>query len=267
MSDDFDSPSPIWPAILRSGLAKLDECRAKCPGVGGDVDAMNLRFLLKQGAITGDDRRVIEKAAHTLASLSHALNIDAAAEVRAMRLIYSIQELPGLLGDTQQALAHALHVTKDNAGFSTSIALRRVEEQVRQALAAFNGRSVASPTTEVQIQSAESHASVDTLLGRFVEEVGYCVQQAEPGAAVYVVGPAPLHRYIARMEEGTETEQIATAQAIRDAFNRELVAQLGPEDIERIKARYARADEVSARIESAALPSPAVAVGASTPRC
>lgn len=44
-------------------------------------------------------------------------------------------ELVAALSDAQQALAHALHVLKDNGSFGTSIALKYAEEKARAVLA------------------------------------------------------------------------------------------------------------------------------------
>ena len=49
------------------------------------------------------------------------------------------QELLAALSDAQQALAHALYVTKDlPLSFSTGIALKGAEERARQALAKYD---------------------------------------------------------------------------------------------------------------------------------
>lgn len=69
---------------MSAALVKLDDCRRKCPGIGGDVDAMNLRHLLERGEV---QHMVMTQAASRLESLSQSLEIDASAEVAELRAV------------------------------------------------------------------------------------------------------------------------------------------------------------------------------------
>lgn len=85
--------SPALPrnAIVRAALAKLNECRAKCPGIGGDVDAMNLRAMIERGEW---QRSTTDQAAHTLEHLSKSLDVKAIDEVAALRLLPLFEAAP-----------------------------------------------------------------------------------------------------------------------------------------------------------------------------
>lgn len=84
-------PDAIRRTIIKAALARLDECRAKCPGVGGDVDAMNLRHLGDRIAFDDEHARPLMQAARTLENLSQSLEIDASDEVDAL---LSLTECP-----------------------------------------------------------------------------------------------------------------------------------------------------------------------------
>lgn len=73
--------TPAARIVMRAALSKLDDCRAKCPGVGGDVDAMNLRAMLERHEFHPS---TLAQAADRLRSLSESLDIDAREEVIAL---------------------------------------------------------------------------------------------------------------------------------------------------------------------------------------
>lgn len=80
-------------AILRAALAKLNECRIKCPGVGGDVDAMNLRAMIRRNEW---QRSTTDQAAMRLESLAKSLDVEAADEVAALRLLPLFEAAPDM---------------------------------------------------------------------------------------------------------------------------------------------------------------------------
>ena len=47
-------------------LERLNQCRAQCPGIGGDVDAMNVRFLIREKHW---NRHTVWQAFNTLTAL------------------------------------------------------------------------------------------------------------------------------------------------------------------------------------------------------
>lgn len=73
--------------VMKSALIRMNEVREKCPGVGGDIDAMNLGHMIQNGPIQG----ALNQAADRLESLSRTLKIDAEMEVAALREIASTQ--------------------------------------------------------------------------------------------------------------------------------------------------------------------------------
>lgn len=86
--------------IYKAALTMLNACRQKCPGAGGDVDAMNLRHLITAKII---DLSASTQAARTLENLSHALEIDAESEVCALLEIATVNAAD----DLKEALRHA----------------------------------------------------------------------------------------------------------------------------------------------------------------
>lgn len=72
--------------VMKAALEKLDECRSACPGVGGDIDASNLRNMMKLGL----DKSAGMQAMRTLRSLSNSLGIEAEAEVIALETVLKI---------------------------------------------------------------------------------------------------------------------------------------------------------------------------------
>lgn len=77
----------IHAAICRAALARLNECRAKCPGIGGDIDASNLQWMIGKGEFHDS---TMAQAAKTLEHLSTVLGIDAAGEVHLLRNAYPL---------------------------------------------------------------------------------------------------------------------------------------------------------------------------------
>lgn len=73
-----------------AALVKLDDCRAKCPGIGGDIDAANLRAMIHEGIC--DDMTTIAQASRILRSLSKSLNIDAVRECDALDALPVVSE-------------------------------------------------------------------------------------------------------------------------------------------------------------------------------
>lgn len=80
------NPTPALPrnAIMRAALVKLNECRAKCPGIGGDVDAMNLRTMIGRNEWS---RSTTDQAAKCLDWMGHDLGIETADEAAALRAL------------------------------------------------------------------------------------------------------------------------------------------------------------------------------------
>jgi hypothetical protein len=71
-------------SVYKAALTKINECRSKCPGVGGDIAASNLRYLIENRLIK---KTTAIQAADTLESLSRGLEIDASDEIDALRQI------------------------------------------------------------------------------------------------------------------------------------------------------------------------------------
>lgn len=67
--------------VMRALLNKTDDCRAKCPGIGGDVDAMNLRAMLERGEF---DAGAVRQAQRGLLALASSLDIEAGDECGAV---------------------------------------------------------------------------------------------------------------------------------------------------------------------------------------
>lgn len=80
--------------IYRAGIVKLNECRNKCPGIGGDIDCANLRWLERNNVL---DVKAAKQAAGTLESLARSLDIGAGEEVWALRHIGEAAGAEGLL--------------------------------------------------------------------------------------------------------------------------------------------------------------------------
>jgi hypothetical protein len=225
-----------------------------------------LHGFLDRATINESDLGVIHQAADTLESFSHELKIDAAAEVQGMRSIFQIEaanKVGTVLQDAQQALAHAIYVMSDKGTFSSSIALKGTEARVKDAIASLSFSGFASSKSASDEAKQRLRREV---IGRYVADHGYFVQQSEPGAAVFVVAPeSHAYRYIARMDEGTEAEQLANAAVIKDALNAAMVAKFSSTDVDTIIAYYARCDEVDAKLNARvgredALPAPALAM-------
>lgn len=88
----------IHAAVYRAALLKLDECRDAIPGIGGDIDAANLRALIRRGETC---RSTSDQAANTLEYLSRAITehghaIDAESEVLALRSVTMMDAAPKL---------------------------------------------------------------------------------------------------------------------------------------------------------------------------
>ncbi len=82
--------TPFSVCIYRAAIAKLNECRTKCPGIGGDVDVANLWWLIEHGERSGSAER---QAARTLESLARGLEITAGSEVEALRALDSVENV------------------------------------------------------------------------------------------------------------------------------------------------------------------------------
>lgn len=70
--------------IFKAALLKLDECREKCPRVGGDIDASNLRWMIKNREVS---ESAALQAAGILESLARGLNVEASDEIDALRQV------------------------------------------------------------------------------------------------------------------------------------------------------------------------------------
>lgn len=66
--------TPLQLLVIRALEAKLNECRRKCPGVGGDIDASNMLWLRQNGQWVVS---TVSQAASRLAILSKTLEVDA----------------------------------------------------------------------------------------------------------------------------------------------------------------------------------------------
>lgn len=73
--------SKLARVVMRALLNKTDECREKCPGIGGDVDAMNLRAMLDRGEF---DVSAVRQAHRGLLALAGSLDIEAGDECGAV---------------------------------------------------------------------------------------------------------------------------------------------------------------------------------------
>lgn len=85
MADAAAAQLNVWAlarVVYAAVLSKLDECRRKCPGIGGDIDAANLRHMIEKG-ITDD--RAFNQAVDTLERLSRSLDVDATHAIVAAR--------------------------------------------------------------------------------------------------------------------------------------------------------------------------------------
>lgn len=69
--------------VMKAALLRLSECIAKCPGIGGECDAMNLRHMINSGPIPS----ALLQSADALLNLSVALDINAEMEIAALREI------------------------------------------------------------------------------------------------------------------------------------------------------------------------------------
>lgn len=58
-------------AVLHMLLARLNTCRTVCPGIGGDIDASNIRWLIEHKEWDGG---TVAQAVKTLVSLATGLN-------------------------------------------------------------------------------------------------------------------------------------------------------------------------------------------------
>lgn len=73
----------ITVCVMKCALEKLNECRMKCNGIGGDVDASNLRFMIENGP----ESKGLEQAVKCLRWISEAVKIDASLEIAAMESV------------------------------------------------------------------------------------------------------------------------------------------------------------------------------------
>lgn len=95
--------------VYVAALKKLDACRNACPGIGGDVDAANLRWLLEHDQRSATSE---QQAARTLESLSSGLEIRAGREVEALRSLDAHAALLGaceLVGNCTSGNVHGFH--------------------------------------------------------------------------------------------------------------------------------------------------------------
>lgn len=93
-------------AVLHLLATRLDECRNACPGIGGDVDAMNLRFLIQ----TKDwAESAVRQAADTLERLAKSINSVNPGSVKpkdaldAVRLLFAQAEAVAALGSVVES--------------------------------------------------------------------------------------------------------------------------------------------------------------------
>lgn len=66
--------------IMRAALSKFGECICTCPGLGGEVDSMNLRAMID----SEHEASPIRQATQRLESMAESLSIDASDEVLAL---------------------------------------------------------------------------------------------------------------------------------------------------------------------------------------
>lgn len=71
---------------VKAALLKINEVRHKCPGIGGDVDAANLRYCIKENLL---DVPALNQALR-MESTAESLGIECANEFAALRFVLGV---------------------------------------------------------------------------------------------------------------------------------------------------------------------------------